>query len=182
MSIEEPLTYFEDHYNPNNYIMDRESYSMALDNIVVACIDVAVTYKGNLLIGKRIYHPQKSWWLIGGRMKTGETARFTASRHVIETIGLRLGQNDLKRYRYLLNFYGAWNKRAHPPISNGTHTHSSIYNLELSEKECQSLVLVSEFSQIKWVKINEVSNSNFHPVIRAVAQKLTDIQSINKTT
>ena len=68
---------FETHSNR----MDDKDYAGVLDNIVIAAIDcIIINDKSDILLGKRTREPLPSWWIIGGRMKPGESFENAASR------------------------------------------------------------------------------------------------------
>lgn len=168
--VDNTLRYFKDNnYKPKNYYIDELTYSVILDNIVVACIDVVVRNSGQVLIVRRVYFPQKDWWIIGGRMSTGESPQDTASRHV---------DKDLKicckptRFKYLTHFYGSWSLRAHNPISNGTQTHSSVLLLDISDSEKDSIILGSEYTALTWVEPKELKNPKYHPLLNYISSFL----------
>ena len=51
----------------------------ALDCFVKGCADLFLTdAKGRVCLGKRKVHPQPDWWLLGGRMKAGDTIQEAA--------------------------------------------------------------------------------------------------------
>lgn len=172
MQNDEPFMYIEKQYKQKNYFLDQDTYSMALDNLVIACVDIALIYDDRMLIGKRLYHPLKDWYIVGGRLRAGEKPQIAASRHIFETLGLQIKDCDVQRYKYIMNFYGAWAKRAHPPSSNGTHTHSSVYAIRISNQEMNSIKLLGEFMQVEWVNIYDVGQSDYHNLLKLIANKL----------
>jgi ADP-ribose pyrophosphatase YjhB (NUDIX family) len=167
----EPLVYIESSYHPKNIFLDSITYGKALDSLVIACIDVAVIYEDRILLGKRKHYPQKDWWLVGGRLKAGESPQECSSRHILDTLGLQINPNDC-RYEYVLSFYGAWAKRAHKPYLNGTHTHSSIYSLIITGLEKDRINVCGEFSDIQWLNMQDVMSGDFHDLIKKATTKI----------
>jgi ADP-ribose pyrophosphatase YjhB (NUDIX family) len=143
-----------------------------LDSIVIACVDIAITNdRGQLLLGKRTRHPQADWWIVGGRMQTGEHFSDSAKRLVKKELGLEITP---ERFSYLTTFSAAWNKRAFPPEDNGTHTLSIVLTTKLSEAEIAAIVPNDEYSSMQWVDTEEVANeqSGYHPAVRQCANAL----------
>lgn len=161
--------FYKEEYSPKHSILSEEVYGLVLDNIVIACVDMLVIFNGQLLIGKRAYHPQKDWWVIGGRLKTGESAEEAATRHVKRDLGI---DTETNRYKYILNFYGSWALRAHYPAENGTHTQSNVYAIELNESEYKSLKMGNEYVEWQWVTYQDVADNNFHRLIKDAAEEL----------
>lgn len=80
------------HWKPvfvmHNSIPD-EFYYKILDNIPIACVDIAIVAKGAVLLVKRKDPPAKGeWWVPGGRVLKGEAMRDTALRKAREEVGI----------------------------------------------------------------------------------------------
>ena len=64
-------------------------YAQIIDNVPIACVDVAIVYDGRMLLVLRKDKPaQGSWWLPGGRVHKGEQMIDTALRKAREEVGL----------------------------------------------------------------------------------------------
>ena len=160
--------YIEDGYRPNPTLLQDDVYGSVLDNIVLACVDIIFTHKGKILLGKRTRHPQADWWLVGGRMRTGET--MGASAHRLTKTELDIGV-DPSRFTYLTTFAAAWNKRAFPPENNGTHTLSVVLTTSLTDSEVAGIVPNDEYSAIDWVDAELLAKDtvNYHSALRQCA-------------
>ena len=56
-------------------------YEQILDNMPIACVDVAILHDGKVLLVKRLDEPAKGqYWLPGGRVLKGEMLRDAAIR------------------------------------------------------------------------------------------------------
>jgi ADP-ribose pyrophosphatase YjhB (NUDIX family) len=170
--------YLEPGYapQPQQTIMDDVTYAKALDAIVVACVDIALTKNGQILLGKRTRHPQPDWWIVGGRMRAGETFAKAA---------VRLLYNELRtpitpeRLVPLTVFAAAWNQRAFEPVSNGTHTLSVVMTVEVSDEEAQNMRFNDEYSDHGWTNFATIAgNEQLHPAVRQVAQALLEKNSV----
>lgn len=64
-------------------------YHQILDNIPIACVDIAIVFNGKILLVKRKDSPAKGeWWLPGGRVQKGEKMQDTAKRKAKEEVGI----------------------------------------------------------------------------------------------
>lgn len=159
--------YLEDGYHPVSPFVDDDAYAKALDSLVLACVDVVPTHQGKMLIGKRTRHPQADWWVMGGRMRTGESFGVSAERLLKSELGLDLAP---ARFAPLTFFATAWQLRAWPPETNGTHTVSLVMHIELTDDEAKSLKPNDEYSEIKWSEPADVAaDESYHPGLRQAA-------------
>jgi colanic acid biosynthesis protein WcaH len=64
-------------------------YRTFLENMPVACVDVAVVDHGSVLLVKRKDAPARGqWWVPGGRVWKGEMLRDTAARKARDEVGI----------------------------------------------------------------------------------------------
>ncbi|HFC11819.1 MAG TPA: NUDIX domain-containing protein [Anaerolineae bacterium] len=64
-------------------------YDQILQNIPIACVDIAIVAKGRVLLVLRDDAPAKGeWWVPGGRVLKGEMMRETAARKAREEVGI----------------------------------------------------------------------------------------------
>ena len=163
-------SYMEEGYAPTPVFFDSDVYGTILDGIVVACVDIAATHNGALLLGKRTHHPQADWWIVGGRMQPGDALAPAAQRLFRKEMGVQIPE---ERFSYLTTFVCGWKKRAHPPEDNGAQALSAIMTIELTDEEADRLVKNDEYSEIAWRPIAKISQENsLHPAIRQVASTL----------
>ncbi|MEK6883755.1 MAG: NUDIX domain-containing protein, partial [Nanoarchaeota archaeon] len=94
---------YQDHFHekgfiPHSEFLSEENYAMVLDNVVVTCVDICViNTKGQILLGKRTWYPMPNWWIIGGRMKPGESFNESASRNIKRELGLNISPDRFER-------------------------------------------------------------------------------------
>lgn len=163
-------SYLEPGYNPKPAFVKDAVYTQILDAIVVACLDIVLVHKDKVLLGKRAWHPQADWWIIGGRMQPGEELAVVAARHAKRDLGLELA---LDRFSYLTTFSTAWRLRRHEPADHGTHTVSIVMTVELRGDEAESIKLNEEYIEQQWLAPAEVLASvDFHPALHQCAQAL----------
>lgn len=163
-------SYIETGYAPEPVYVADEVYTQILDAIVVACVDIVFTCDGKVLLGKRAWHPQADWWIVGGRMRPGEELQVAASRHAKRDLALEL-EGD--RFAYLTTFSTAWRTRRHEPTDNGTHTVSIVMTIELTQEEADSIRLNEEYSEQQWLTKEAIlSTPDFHPALYQCAEAL----------
>lgn len=162
--------YIEPGYVSHGTFLDEETYSTVLDSIVFVCVDIMATHKGEVLLARRTRHPQKDWWVFGGRMKTGETLTGAGHRLLAAEIGLDIAEERLK---YLLSFSAAWKTRAHEPASHGSHNVSMMFTFELTDREVKELQLNDEYSDSKFVTLTDIlEDQSYHPAMHQCARAL----------
>lgn len=147
----------------------NEAYGATLDNVVFATVDcVVVNPNGQMLLGKRQQEPWPDWFIIGGRMKPGETVEQTAQRTVEREIGL-VGI-DPARFVLLEVASNVWAKRQQPPQENGSHCLSVIMVLIVTAEEAAAVKQNEEYSELKWEQVEKVVVGKYHPIVRTYAK------------
>jgi len=64
-------------------------YAQILENMPIACVDIAIAAQGAVLLVRRKDPPaRRQWWVPGGRVLKGETMRETAIRKAREEVGI----------------------------------------------------------------------------------------------
>ncbi len=67
----------------------QDVYNQILENMPIACVDIAIVADGSVLLVKRGDKPaQGDWWVPGGRVVKGELMRETAMRKAQEEVGI----------------------------------------------------------------------------------------------
>jgi ADP-ribose pyrophosphatase YjhB (NUDIX family) len=161
--------YIEDGYRGHQIFVPTDIYSKVLDAIVVACVDVMLVYEDRAIIAKRAQFPHADWWLLGGRMYTGEHLTQAASRLMRREAKLQLPES---RFNFLTTFAGAWKKRTHDPVNNGTHTLSVVFRAAISKEELDGIELNEEYSAWKLMTPDDLIGNNYHPAIIQCARAL----------
>ena len=169
-------SYIEPGYAPAPVHVPDDVYTQILDAIVVACVDIVVVSGGRVLLGKRAWHPQADWWIIGGRMRPGEGLEKAAARHISRDLNLDVENGH---FNYLTTFSTAWRKRRHEPAENGTHTVSIVMTVTLTPEEAASIKLNEEYVDQQWLTTEEIlANADFHPALHQCANALRHHQDI----
>ena len=153
MSNELSLHFQEPGFIAHHGRLTEAEYGRGLDNIVVACVDVAVVCGARMLVGQRINEPYKrGWWICGGKMLPGERREYTAQRIVHREIGLII--LDLKRFEDLqLTIPFVWSTRAQLPTEYGCHMVGMYYMLRLDTGEKERMTRTEDFLQHEWVDV-----------------------------
>lgn len=160
--------YIEEGYGGHDVFIPDEVYGTVLDALVIACTDIVVVYDKRILLGKRTRHPQADWWIVGGRMRTGESLGRSSQRLLFSEAGLEI---SVERFSYLTTFAAAWEKRAHAPETNGTHTVSLVMMVEITPEEFARITLNDEYSEKKLVSVDELLDASlFHPALTQCAR------------
>jgi ADP-ribose pyrophosphatase YjhB (NUDIX family) len=105
-----------------------ETYSALVQDTIVPCIDVVLedVETRDLLLVKRSDEPMKGgWWLVGGRIRKGETFLDGALRKVSEEVGL--SSEDLEFVGVLGAVNTFFNTSAH--TAGGTQTINVVVHM-----------------------------------------------------
>lgn len=162
--------YIETGYEGHQDFIPENIYTTVLDNVVIACVDILLIYENKVILVKRTQHPHADWWLLGGRMRTGEKVNDSAHRLVLTESKLAI---DEDRFTFLTVYVAAWNLRAHEPEQNGTHTISVVLRATLTHDEYNRIVLNQECSESKLMSVNEImTTDSLHPALKQCASLL----------
>lgn len=130
-------------------------YAIALDYLVIACVDLVFTHQQQVLLAKRNRLPRPSWWVVGGRMVAGEDPRQTAQHKAAQEAGLE----NLERARFQpIGVYSTcFAVRQQLPQEHGAHTLNLAFAIELTVAEKTQLRLhASEYDTWCWVQPEQV--------------------------
>lgn len=154
--------------------LDAEPYAEALSGLVVKCVDVLVydPETAMVLIGTRQQEPQAGDWVIGGRMRAGESLEDSAIRNLQREIGLNI---DPKKLRQVGDYELIWDTKAQPTTTNeegrdvtGCHMSSKVELYPVTPEEKASMVYNDEYAAVKWVdplKILNAPEGAYHPCL-----------------
>ncbi len=143
------IPHFTERNQPRTavYLPDRE-YGLALDALVITCVDVLLVQGDTCLLGKRRTLPRPDWWLIGGRMIAGESPLAAAQRKVQAEAGLGLAAD---RFQFLGVYSTEFATRSQPPQNHGLHSVNLTYFVTVSAIERQAIHLTpSEYADAQW--------------------------------
>lgn len=135
--------------------LPEEIYSLALDHLVLTCVDLALIHHRQILLTRRNQYPRKSWWLVGGRMIAGEDPLITAQRKAFEEAGLSLSRD---RFHYVGVYSTCFALREQEPRHHGSHTVNLTYQVKLTPDEQASLQLSTQEYEThhQWVDLEQV--------------------------
>jgi len=161
---------------PGNFLPESV-YSQALDELVIACVDIIPVYNGQMLIGLRTWEPQPNWWCFGGRMRKGELYQIAAARNTKRELFQNTQEIKINPDRFILvGIYNLiWNTRAQTPIENGSHVISVTMMLPLTDDESSLLHCNEEYHETRWIRPCEiiVGAEKYHPCLVLMAKDIT---------
>ncbi|UBF24425.1 NUDIX hydrolase [Kovacikia minuta CCNUW1] len=138
---------------PEDKLPTRE-YGMALDYLVFTCVDLAFTYRSQILLARRTQYPRKSWWMMGGRMVAGESPIAAAQRKASEEAGL--SNLNPERFGYVGVYSTCFAFRQQEPMHHGSHSVNLTYQVVLTEAEKKQMKLNQEYSDWQWIEFDAV--------------------------
>jgi len=127
--------------------LSQETYARALDHLVITCVDIALVFDSQVFLAKRRQYPRKSWWLIGGRMRAGESPLETAQRKLAQEAGLTVTGD---RLHYVGVYSTCFAIRAQPPQHHGSHSVNLTYQLQLTAPEKTQISLDPQEYEPDW--------------------------------
>lgn len=135
--------------------LPAEIYNIALDHLVIACADVVFTYQHQVLLVKRNCYPRLSWWIVGGRMISGEDPKQTAIRKAAQELGIESLSAD--RLQYIGCYSTCFAFRHQVPQHHGSHTLNLTYRVELTTHERENILICSDEHQTwQWFQFDQV--------------------------
>jgi ADP-ribose pyrophosphatase YjhB (NUDIX family) len=136
--------------------LSAKDFAIALDHLVITCVDLALVHRDRILLAQRNQYPRKSWWLIGGRMIAGETPLQAAQRKAQEEANLSHLAPD--RFQYLGAYSTCFARRSQPPQSHGLHSVNLTYQLSLTDAEISQIQLIqTEYEPThEWIRLDQV--------------------------
>ena len=109
-------------------LIPKNLYRKIVDSMPIPCIDLAVRYKGKLLLLKRSDKPLKDEWCFpGGRICKNESFKDAAVRKLKEETNLKCK---------IIRFFGPYEtmfKDATFDVKTGTHTINTVALVEVSD-------------------------------------------------
>ncbi|WP_010469922.1 NUDIX domain-containing protein [Acaryochloris sp. CCMEE 5410] len=135
--------------------LPTEVFSQALDHLVITCVDLVFTHQCQVLLAKRCTYPQKSWWVIGGRMIAGESPLQAAQRKAKEEAGLAIATD---RFQFVGVYSTCFAHRQQAPQDRGLHSLNLTYLVALTDSERPLLCLdPKEYQEWQWYSHREAT-------------------------
>lgn len=155
-------------YTRNATFLDDHEYGRALDCFVKGCADLLLTDdRGMMLMGKRKVHPQPDWWVLGGRMRAGDTVEESAGRNCKRETGLSIAPS---RWQFVCCQTMVWQFRKQAPAGNGTADFGVIMTAQITAQERDAMNMCSEeYESFGWfvpeTLIAPGADLKLHPVL-----------------
>lgn len=119
-------------------------YREIISVIPIVCVDIVIRNEaGNVLLARRKNEPLKDqWWVVGGRIQSGESARQACIRKTFEEVGLEIDELQF------LGFYeDVFNKNSFD-VAKPYHTLSLVFETRVTTK--QDVHLDAQHSEWAW--------------------------------
>lgn len=155
----------------SEYAFSDEEYGNVLDNFVIGCVDVAICFKGKILLVMRTDNPIKDeWWIFGGRMYRNEDLKTSASRGVHRELGMKLPE---ERYIEIGTYNLKWPLRREKNVLNGCHHLLVAHYAELTDQEYNEVneYLAKNLIMAKWFDYEEVATGKFLDEMKDISYK-----------
>jgi ADP-ribose pyrophosphatase YjhB (NUDIX family) len=162
--------------------LPTQTYSQALDHMVIACVDIVLTHQTEILLAKRNHPPRPSWWILGGRMVAGEAPLVAASRKIREEAALDVAGD---RLQFIGVYSTCFAYRQQPPQHNGLHSLNITYQVELTAIEKAQLKLsTTEYERGKWMDGDRIRSLLNNQIVmdNALLQIIQDQKALTEST
>ena len=135
-------------------MIPQEQYNQIIENVPIACVDVAIISQGAVLLVLRNDPPAKNkWWLPGGRILKGEMMRDAAVRKAEEEVGIECYVGPI--------IYTAETIFPDGPFGIPIHSINSCFFLYPKDK--YKIKIDNHHLKYRWV--SEIDN-DFHPYVK----------------
>jgi len=162
--------------------LEESEYRAALNGIVQHCADVLIYDPGaeQFLIGTRDQEPHAGDWVIGGRMRAGETTNQAAAVNVKRELDITI---DPERLKKVGDYKFVWDTRAQPstPMADGTgrwitgvHDSTTLNLYPINADERTAIEHNDEYTRLHWLSADEILQAprgQYHP---ALVQMIND--------
>jgi len=156
-------------------MLSDAEYGKVLDNIVIACVDVVIMHKNEILIEQRSSDPIKNeWWIFGGRMQANETFQETAQRGILRELSLNI--EDKSRFKELLTLNLRWPTRRELPVTNGCHHLLIAHQINISNEERAVIDKNTSNQRIEWFDVDVIRSKDILPELRLLINAIKKVE------
>ena len=129
---------------PGCSLIPKYLYREIISVIPIVCVDIVIRNEvGKVLLARRENEPLKNqWWVVGGRIQSGESARQACIRKTFEEVGLKIDELQF------LGFYEDVFDKNSFDISKPYHTLSLVFETRVTSK--QVIHLDDQHSEWAW--------------------------------
>ncbi len=130
----------------------------------------------SIFLGRRIDEPAKNeFWIMGGRMKVGDTPQQSLHRVLKREIGLDTNPSDFHDLELTISY--VWEKRSQEPVNHGCHMVGLYFAYFVDDRvriELEELNSNANFSEFGWIPLVDITENeeSYHLGIRKVARKI----------
>ncbi|MFA6519706.1 MAG: hypothetical protein WCT41_02700 [Candidatus Paceibacterota bacterium] len=174
----EPALYIEKGFTGMEKVfLPDDEYARAIEAFIVTCVDTIIIdrYAKKVYLPKRRSKPaQDLWWVIGGRRKTGITAREAMREIFKRETSLEI---PLERFVFVAIAEYLWSNRQQSPQKKGVHMQGYTFAVDLTPEE-RSIVAKNldpkEYSaelELRAFTLEELQDGSHHPAVVAIAAR-----------
>lgn len=175
-----PNFYAEENCSFKPVFMSDDAYVQAVSSMVIVCADILFysASKGVVYLAKRKSKPLSNWWMIGGRIKAGDTGEQGAVNNIKRETGLEV---DPSRLKFLAMNRYFFNNRQQEPQDIACDSLSYTYALDISDEEFVVAKEHLDKNEYEWMdgsggltafSLVDIRNLGTHPAISNIAQQV----------
>ncbi len=175
-----PNFYAEENCSFKPVFMSDDAYVQAVSSMVIVCADILFysASKGVVYLAKRKSKPLSNWWMIGGRIKAGDTGEQGAVNNIKRETGLEV---DPSRLKFLAMNRYFFNNRQQEPQDIACDSLCYTFALDISNDELamantnldkEEYEHVSEGKGFRTFGLAEIKEAGTHPAILDLAGHL----------
>lgn len=163
--------------------LTEEVYRAAMTSLIIVCVDVLLINKArkSVYLAKRIVDPLPIRWMIGGRLRKGESASSGIVRKCLEETGIEFSPERfsfLAMHRYILG------SRKQEPVEEGSDSLAYTFVLEPTKEELEQMAMgldKNEYSipeGFMELTLQELAENNIHTAIIDLAKSALHNESV----
>lgn len=139
----------------NNKWIPTDTYRTILENMPIACVDIAIVAYGAILLVQREDAPAKGmWWIPGGRVFKGEMLRDAAIRKARDEVGIECRVGPIIHTAETIFEDG--------PLGIAVHSINACFLMYPAARDFE-IQLDSHHTKYKWV---DQIDADLHPYVR----------------
>lgn len=174
----EPAIYIEKGFTGMEKVfLPDDEYARAIEAFIVTCVDTIIVDRH----AKKVYLPKRRskpaqdlWWVIGGRRKTGITAREAMQEIFKRETSLEI---PLERFVFITIAEYFWSNRQQQPQKKGVHMQGYTFTLELTQEELATVAKNLDPKEyyaelgLRVFTLEELQDGSHHPAVVAIAMR-----------
>ncbi len=155
--------------------LDEKSFENVVKNSPIAAIDLCILNESKeILLGKRINHPARSFFFVpGGRIRKGEKLFFCIQRILKSEINYEILEEDFSKISLLGVFQHFYDNNFYGNNLFSSHYVVLVYVIKLKDlKKSKIGIINDQHDEYIWYNDSQSENLLIHPYCKEYLDKL----------